>query len=107
MRRPYDAKHASKYASIEGNCRRDKIIQLKQKLGVQQQLFVASSNQSQCAVKARFAVAHIIAKSGKPFAEGELVKECLAAVADIMCLDKRVLFDKNKFVSTNYNQTRQ
>ena len=75
MRRHYDARQESKYTSIEGNCRRDKIMELKQKLGAQQQLFVASSTQSQRAVKASFAVAHIIAKSGKPFAEGELVKE--------------------------------
>ena len=47
-----------------------------------------SKIKSEAVVKASFIVATEIAKSARPFNEGEFVKKCMVNVCDIMCLDK-------------------
>jgi hypothetical protein len=42
--------------------------------------------------KASFAVSKILAARMKPFTDGELVKECLTTVVDIICPEKKHLF---------------
>lgn len=45
-------------------------------------------------MKASYAVAHIIGRTGRPFAEGTFVKECLLKVADIMCPEVTSCFQR-------------
>ncbi len=35
----------------------------------------------------------LIAKAGKPFTEGQFMKECMLKVADILCPEKKNLFN--------------
>lgn len=37
------------------------------------------------ATKASYTIAHIIAKKNKPFSDGDYIKECMFAIADILC----------------------
>uniref|UniRef100_A0A3P9L2A9 Uncharacterized protein n=1 Tax=Oryzias latipes TaxID=8090 RepID=A0A3P9L2A9_ORYLA len=44
------------------------------------------------AVKASFIVAEEVAKSARPFTEGEFIKNCMLKLCDAVCPDKRQLF---------------
>ncbi|XP_069777943.1 general transcription factor II-I repeat domain-containing protein 2A-like [Narcine bancroftii] len=52
-------------------------------------MFTKAESQSEAAVKASFIVAAEIAKSARPFTEGEFVKKCLLKVCDVICPDKK------------------
>ena len=49
-------------------------------------------SQSEAAVKASFIVAAEIAKSARPFNEGEFVKKCMMKVCDLVCPEKKQAF---------------
>jgi hypothetical protein len=48
-----------------------------------------STNDSEIAMKASYAVSKIIAKRLKPYADEEFVKECLEVLGDIICPEKK------------------
>ena len=50
------------------------------------------NSEAEANARASLAVSSIIAKKMKPFTDGEFVKECLMAVVDEVCSDKRALF---------------
>ena len=52
-------------------------------------MFTKAKSQSEAAVKASFIVAAEIAKSSRPFTEGEFVKNCIIKVCDAVCPEKR------------------
>ena len=58
----------------------------------QQAMFTKAKSQSEAAVKASFIVAAEIAKSSRPFTEGEFVKNCMIKVCDTVCPEKRQAF---------------
>lgn len=37
---------------------------------------------------ASFILSHILAKSGKPFTDGQIMKNCIVKAVDVLCLDK-------------------
>ncbi|XP_075215361.1 EPM2A-interacting protein 1-like [Lycorma delicatula] len=49
--------------------------------------------EQEAAALARFRVAHPIAKHGKPFTDGELIKDCTIAAAEEMCPEKANLLE--------------
>ena len=51
-----------------------------------------AKSQTEAAVKASFIVAEEIAKSGRPFTEGEFLKRCMMKVCDVLCSDKKQIF---------------
>ncbi|KAI3353881.1 hypothetical protein L3Q82_005096 [Scortum barcoo] len=54
--------------------------------------FRKAKSQSEAAVKASFILAEEIAKSARPFTEGDSIKNCMLKVCDEVCPDKRQLF---------------
>lgn len=50
----------------------------------------------------RHGIAALVCKSGRPFATGELVKECLTMAAEILCSTKKDLFSS---ISLSRNKT--
>lgn len=93
VRRHYETKHKSKYSNLTGKLREDKIASLKNSLSIQRQIFTNQSQQNEAAVKASFKVSHILAKAGKPFTDGQLVKDCILVSVEEICPDKRSLFN--------------
>jgi hypothetical protein len=89
--RHYESKHSKTYSNFTGQLRKDKVNDLKNKLTNQQNLFKTASKNSESVVKASFEISKILTKHLKPFADGELVKECLMVVADILFPDKKQL----------------
>ena len=62
------------------------------KVFVRQQFVLTNlSFQQELVVAASYAVAKVIAKRFKPFSDGEFVNDCFA---DVMCPEKKKLFEK-------------
>lgn len=55
-------------------------------------MFTKAKSRSEAAVKASFIVAAEVAKSARPFTEGEFVKNCMMKVCDVLCPDQRQAF---------------
>ncbi|GFQ66067.1 SCAN domain-containing protein 3 [Trichonephila clavata] len=65
---------------------------MKRGLKSQQSSFTKLKTEQEAATRASFRVALVIAKSGKPFTDGEMIKECIIAVAEEMCPEKVLLY---------------
>ncbi|GFR25913.1 general transcription factor II-I repeat domain-containing protein 2 [Trichonephila clavata] len=61
---------------------------MKRGLNSQQSSFTKLKTEQEAATRASFRVALEIAKCGKPFTDGEMIKECIIAVAEEMCPEK-------------------
>ncbi|XP_069470090.1 general transcription factor II-I repeat domain-containing protein 2-like [Ambystoma mexicanum] len=92
LRRRYETQHKDKYDCLVGEVRKDKILKLKNTLTAQQNTFVKQKQLNISSLRASFQVAKLIARTGRPFVEGEFVKECLLSVAKEMCPEKADLF---------------
>uniref|UniRef100_A0AAR2KU72 DUF4371 domain-containing protein n=1 Tax=Pygocentrus nattereri TaxID=42514 RepID=A0AAR2KU72_PYGNA len=79
---------SEKFDCLTGQVRSDKIAKLKHVLTTQQNSFLKQKQLNISSVRASFQLAKLIAKSGKPFTEGEFVKQCLTAVVMEMCPEK-------------------
>ena len=69
-----------------------KVEEMKRSLVSRQTMFTKAKSQSEAAVKASFIVVAEIAKSARPFNEGEFIKKCMIKVCDVVCPDKRQAF---------------
>ena len=85
-------KHTDKDKNMDTEQRLQKVEELKRGLKSQQDLLTKAKSQSEAAVKASFFVAEEVAKSARPFTEGEFIKNCMLKVCDAVCPDKRQLF---------------
>lgn len=92
IRRHYETKHHDKYKHLDTTQRLQKVEELKRSLVSQQAMFTKAKSQSEAAVKANFIVAAEVAKSARPFSEGEFVKNCMIKVCDAVCPEKRQAF---------------
>ena len=73
--------------------REDLIKKLESSLSVQQNTFTAVVEQNEKSVIASYITAEKIARSTKPFTDGEFVRECMQEVAQVMLPDKSRLFE--------------
>uniref|UniRef100_A0A8C6VWZ3 SPIN-DOC-like zinc-finger domain-containing protein n=1 Tax=Nothobranchius furzeri TaxID=105023 RepID=A0A8C6VWZ3_NOTFU len=85
-------KHTDKDKNMDTEQRLQKVEELKRGLKSQQALFTKAKSQSEAAVRASLIVAEEVAKSARPFTEGELIKTCMLKVCNAVCPDKRQLF---------------
>ncbi len=96
LRRHYETspKHTDKekYKNMDTKQKLQKVEELKRSLKSQQAMFTKAKSQSMAAVKASLIVAEEVAKSARPFTEGEFVKHCMIKVCDAVCPEKRQLF---------------
>uniref|UniRef100_A0A6P7F1W9 General transcription factor II-I repeat domain-containing protein 2A-like n=1 Tax=Diabrotica virgifera virgifera TaxID=50390 RepID=A0A6P7F1W9_DIAVI len=73
-----------KYAILEGEARETILQQLKKEKLHQQQTFNKFFQQNNNATEARYKVAYILGKRGKPFSDVEMIKDCIVEV--VKCL---------------------
>ncbi|KAM6972592.1 general transcription factor II-I repeat domain-containing protein 2-like [Aplochiton taeniatus] len=94
LRRHYETskKHKDKDKKMDTEQRLQKVEELKRGLKCRQALLTTAKSQSTAAVKASFIVAEEVAKSARPFTEGEFIKNCMFKACDTVCPDKRQLF---------------
>ncbi|KAH1165489.1 hypothetical protein KIL84_023048 [Mauremys mutica] len=76
------------------------VLQLKKELAKQQQLFKKARKESESAVLASYVMSEVIAKCGKPFTDGEFIKQCFIKVSEIVCPDTLILL-KTSLLSPN------
>ncbi|UYV82211.1 EPM2AIP1 [Cordylochernes scorpioides] len=92
MKRHYETKHSQNYSKYTGIVRTEKFEALKRGLKSQQSLFTKVKTEQEAATRASFRVALEIAKRGKPFIDGEMIKECIIAVVEEMCPEKVLIY---------------
>ena len=85
--RPCNSKHSS-YHKLEGQLRLDKLESLKREVAGQQSLMKTRFYSSDRATNFSFLISRAIAKSGRPFSEGQLIKDCLQIYCAEACLEK-------------------
>lgn len=91
LRRHYNTKHP-KLKELQGESRTKKIDSLKNQLLSQQDVFQKKRKESDACTIASFKVAQLLAKSGRPFTDGEFVKDCLIQIADAFCPETKDAF---------------
>ncbi|XP_065811264.1 general transcription factor II-I repeat domain-containing protein 2-like [Labrus bergylta] len=87
VHRHYETKHQS-YTSYTGAERTQKVKQMAASLQAQQQFFFRTNKIQENATTASYEVAKLIAQHGKPFSDGDFIKQCLIKVTEIMCPEK-------------------
>ncbi|XP_062373410.1 general transcription factor II-I repeat domain-containing protein 2-like [Sardina pilchardus] len=92
LRRHYETRHQEKYKDMNIQQKLQKVVELKRSLVAQQTMFAKAKSQNDAALKASFVVVEEIAKSARPFTEGEFLKTCMLKVCDVVCPDKRQAF---------------
>lgn len=88
IKRHYSTKHAAKFDCLSGQVRSDRVNSLKQNLTGQQKFFKVANSNSETATKVSFCIAEAIAKRGKPFSDGEFIKDCLRMFINATAPDK-------------------
>lgn len=88
IKRHYETKHREKYVSFEGKLRTAKVEALKISLKGQQNIFKKCANENVATVRASYQVAKLVAEGGRPFTDGEFVKNCILKIAEEVCPDK-------------------
>lgn len=94
IRRHYETKHSKhQYAQLKGQHRQEKVTFLKKSLTAQRQVFTKHKNENEAAVRASYKISQELAKSGKPFTDGELIKKCIQMAVEELCPEKHQLFE--------------
>ncbi|XP_056121755.1 general transcription factor II-I repeat domain-containing protein 2-like [Rhinichthys klamathensis goyatoka] len=100
LKRHYSTKHGEQYEKYQADEREKTAMKLKRELTSQQSLFHKAKKDADAAVEASYVVSELIAKAGKPFTEGPFMKDCMLKVAEILCPEKKGLFN-NLSLSAN------
>jgi hypothetical protein len=87
IKRHYNT-HKEKYDLFVGKIREDKLNELKLDINKQQHILQYLSKANETAVKASYALSHLIASNSKHFIDGQIIKKCLIKTVKIMCPDK-------------------
>ena len=105
VHRHYESRHKAKYGCLQGQVRTDKIAKLKNGLASQQNTFVKMSQLNKSYVRASFLVSKLIASTGRPFSEGEFVKQCLITVAGELIPEKVDAFNSVSLSASTITRT--
>ena len=87
--RHYETNHYEKYKDLDVKQKLQRVQEMKRSLVSQQTMFMKAKSKSEATAKASFIAAAEIAKSARPFNEGEFVKKCTVKVCDIVCPEKK------------------
>nr|XP_042913023.1 general transcription factor II-I repeat domain-containing protein 2A-like [Parasteatoda tepidariorum] len=99
LKRHYETKHPT-FANLKGNDRVKKYETLSRSLIAQKGLFKKASDELDVCVEVSLKIAALIAKTGRPFSDGDFSKECLMIAAEKLCPDAA-----NKFKNVSLSRT--
>ena len=94
LKRHYDTKHATKFETFKGQLRQDKMRALKSQLQRQQDSFQKQNIENEANMKVSYIISEKIALKSKPFTDGQFIKECMEAAAEVLCPSQKQLFSK-------------
>jgi hypothetical protein len=86
IRRHYETKHKTTFSKFTEKLRLDKLLQ--NNFSSQQLLFKKQKNINEAATKASFRISHLLAKRGKTFSDGSLIKECINQAVEEIFLER-------------------
>jgi len=92
IRRHYETKHASTYSQFKENQRSEKFELLRRCLHSQQDIFNKANCENEALTLVSYKLAYILAKRGKPFTDGDIIKECMLEAVAELCPKKSNLF---------------
>jgi len=93
IKRHYDSEHKSTFKNSIGDLRKIKVNHFKSLLNSQQNIFKKQISQNKSIVRASYVVSQIISKNNRPFTDAEFIKNCMLAVVDEICPDKKKDFE--------------
>ncbi|XP_014781102.1 general transcription factor II-I repeat domain-containing protein 2 [Octopus bimaculoides] len=99
VKRPYISKHSSHYRSFQVQRRKQKVENLIKYLKERQTIFIKRREDSENIIRASYIISEKIAKHSRNYSDGEFVKECLQAVAEIFCSVFSLAIDESIDVS--------
>ncbi|XP_041858599.1 general transcription factor II-I repeat domain-containing protein 2-like isoform X2 [Melanotaenia boesemani] len=85
LRRHYETRHFHQLSKYAGEERKVKARDLLSKLTSQQRTLLQPSTVQESATRASYRISSIIVRSGRPFAVGDFVKQCLTVAAETVC----------------------
>ena len=94
IKRHYCTKHSASYDSIVGQSRVDKMQQLKKSLSKQQEVFHGYKKDNELVTKMSFKIDEAIAEKGKPYSDGEFIKNCLEILIENVSPEKKNLVEQ-------------
>jgi hypothetical protein len=77
----YQTKHSAQYSQLTGKERSQKLETLKRSISLQRSFFTKTKIENKAVSKVSLRVAHLLAKEGKPFTDGELTLRYCAGVS--------------------------
>ena len=93
LERHFEIKHADKVIDLIEDARKLKITDLLKNLKDEQKTFFKCNILSESATRVSYRISQLIASSSRPFTDGEFVKDCLLAIFDEMCPEKKHIFN--------------
>ncbi|XP_068189785.1 general transcription factor II-I repeat domain-containing protein 2-like [Antennarius striatus] len=94
LNRHYTTKHADRYKNLTDDARARTSEALLAKLQTQQDCVGNANTPGDAIAKASLMISYTIVKHRKSLSDGEFVKECLMAIAEIMFPEKRDAFER-------------
>ena len=94
VKRYYTSKHSFQFDEIFGQSRVDKIEHLKTSIEKQQIDFTTYKKNSELVTKMSFKLCECMAEKGKPFNDGEFIKNCLTILTEYACPEKKHLVEQ-------------
>lgn len=93
VKRHYETQHPT-FAKLTGENRTQRISTLQRELIGQQSMFTKPIQDAETATEVSFEISRIIAKTCRPFKDGEFVKQCLDIAAKKICPENVKKFEK-------------
>lgn len=92
LKRHYTTKHPAEQR-LTGERRKKRVTTLKASVMAQQSMVKQFAEESLVATSVSLKISEVIAKKGKPFSDGELVKECLGIFVEEVCPAEKKALD--------------
>ncbi|KAL3873751.1 hypothetical protein ACJMK2_036840 [Sinanodonta woodiana] len=86
MKHHYEKKHQD-FHNVVGDGRTARIESLRHSLNRQQNIFAKQSAEFSAACEVSYEISLMIAKSGRPFTDGDFVKQCMTTASEKLCLE--------------------
>ena len=101
VKKHYKTLHEAKYAGFVGKSREGLVKKLQTSLSAHQNTYKNTVEQTENSVIASYLIAEKIARSTRPFTDGEFVRDCVQKVAKVLLPVKAPLFEEiNRFRNT-------
>ncbi|KAF9746890.1 General transcription factor II-I repeat domain-containing protein 2, partial [Nosema granulosis] len=92
INRHYNTKHYEEYNVFEGIIREEKFEKLLSSFNSQHTFFSKLSIRNKSLTRVSYEISYILGCRGKPFSDGELIKDCMIRAAELICPEVRQKF---------------